>query len=75
VGLGPAFIQTGIWQKAWIYQLVPDEVVVPNTVFGIYGEGQLNNLPQRQDVDWILNASIDGLNGFPEAEVFYWSSK
>jgi beta-mannosidase len=70
---GPAFIPTGIWQKAWIYQLEPDKVVVSNAAFDIYREGQLNNLPPRQDVDWIFNASIDGLNGFLEGATMRYS--
>lgn len=62
---GPAFSPTGIWQKAWIIQLQPEELYVRNSVLDIYRQGQLNNLPPDQGADWVLNASIDVLNAIP----------
>ena len=63
---GPAFAPAGIWQKAWVIQLQPNEIVVRNSAFDIYRKGQLNNLPPDQGADWIFNASIDAINGIPE---------
>ncbi|UNI18471.1 Beta-mannosidase [Purpureocillium takamizusanense] len=63
---GPAFAPAGIWQKAWIIQLTPDEVYVPNSVMDLYRHGQVNNLPPDQTADWVLNCSIDALNSFPK---------
>lgn len=63
---GPAFAPAGIWQKAWIVQLAPDEVYVPNSALDLYRHGQMNNLPPDQTADWVLNCSIDALNSFPK---------
>ncbi|KAB5545732.1 glycoside hydrolase family 2 protein [Coniochaeta sp. 2T2.1] len=63
---GPGFAPSGIWQKAWIVQLEPGEVYVRNSIFDIYREGQLNNLPPDQTANWVLNASIDVINAVPE---------
>ena len=66
---GPGFAPAGIWQKAWLLQLEPDEIMVPNSAFDLYRVGQLNNLPPSQSADWVFNASIDALNPIPEGAV------
>ncbi|KAI1141502.1 glycoside hydrolase family 2 protein [Hypoxylon sp. FL0543] len=63
---GPAFAPAGIWQKAWVVQLSEDEVYVRNSVFDLYREGQLNNLPPDQTANWVLNASVDVIGVVPE---------
>ena len=63
---GPAFSPTGIWQKAWLVQLQPDELFVRNSILDIYRQGQLNNLPPDQSADWVLNASVDVLSTVPK---------
>ncbi|KAH8890148.1 glycoside hydrolase family 2 protein [Thozetella sp. PMI_491] len=63
---GPAFSPTGIWQKAWVLQLEPEELHVRNSIFDIYRVGQLPNLPPDQNQNWVLNASIDVLNTVPK---------
>ncbi|KAK3942463.1 glycoside hydrolase family 2 protein [Diplogelasinospora grovesii] len=62
---GPAFVPTGIWQKAWVLQLAPQELHVRNSLVDIYRQGQLNNLPPGQSANWVLNASIDVINAVP----------
>lgn len=62
---GPAFAPSGIWQKAWVVQLQPGEVVVRNSMLDIYRVGQLPNLPPDQGADWTLNASVDVLGTVP----------
>lgn len=72
---GPGFAPTGIWQEAWVLQLdqVPvSQVAVRNSVFDVYRKGQLNNLPQDQSADWILNASIDSLNTVPHGTSMHY---
>ncbi|OIW30141.1 glycoside hydrolase family 2 protein [Coniochaeta ligniaria NRRL 30616] len=63
---GPGFAPSGIWQKAWVIQLDSDEVYVRNSIFDLYREGQLNNLPPDQEANWVLNASIDVINTVPD---------
>ncbi|KAI2604540.1 glycoside hydrolase family 2 protein [Hypoxylon fragiforme] len=65
---GPAFSPVGIWQKAWVVQLAEEEeeVYVRNSVFDLYREGQLNNLPPDQGAHWVLNASVDVIGVMPE---------
>ncbi|KAI0839743.1 glycoside hydrolase family 2 protein [Hypoxylon sp. FL0890] len=63
---GPAFAPAGIWQKAWVVQLSEDEVYVRNSIFDLYREGQLNNLPPNQTANWVLNASVDVIGVVPE---------
>jgi beta-mannosidase len=62
---GPAFAPTGIWQKAWVLQLEPEQIHVSNSLVDIYRQDQLPNLPPDQTKDWVLNASIDALNVIP----------
>lgn len=65
---GPAFAPSGIWQKAWVVQLAPeeDELAVRNSILDIYRVGQLPNLPPDQGADWVLNASVDVLGTVPD---------
>jgi beta-mannosidase len=63
---GPGFAPSGIWQKAWVIQLEPDEIYVRNSIFDLYREGQINNLPPDQEANWVLIVSIDAINTIPD---------
>jgi beta-mannosidase len=64
---GPAFLPVGIWQPAYVAQLdAPGSVYVTNSDFDIYREGQRNNLPPDQNMNWVFNASIDVVGTIPE---------
>ncbi|KAK2611974.1 hypothetical protein QQS21_001939 [Conoideocrella luteorostrata] len=63
---GPAFAPAGIWKKAWIVQVSSKKLMIPNSAFDLYREGQLNNLPPDQNANWVLNASLDSLTPIPK---------
>ena len=67
---GPAFAPAGIWQPAYVIQLLSSdsssEVYIRNSDFDISRVGQLNNLPPDQSAPWLLNASLDVLGGLPQ---------
>lgn len=58
---GPAFMPTGVWQKAWVVQLEQqqNEIHVRNSLLDIYREEQLPNLPPDQEKDWVLKVGLD----------------
>ncbi|KAK3403387.1 glycoside hydrolase family 2 protein [Sordaria brevicollis] len=64
---GPAFMPTGVWQKAWVVQLErpESEVYVKNSLLDIYREGQLPNLPPDQARDWVLKVGLDVVGTVP----------
>ncbi|AEO66261.1 glycoside hydrolase family 2 protein [Thermothielavioides terrestris NRRL 8126] len=70
---GPAFVPTGIWQKAWIVQLEPGEIYVRNSLLDIYRENQLPNLPPDQNGNWVLNASVDVVGALPTGSSLSYS--
>ena len=68
---GPAFAPAGIWQPAYVVQLLAppntsSNIYVRNSDFDIFRVGQLNNLPPDQSAPWLLNASLDVLGTLPE---------
>lgn len=68
---GPAFAPAGIWQPAYVVQLLsppntPSNIYVRNSDVDISRVGQLNNLPPDQSAPWLLNASLDVLGTLPE---------
>ncbi|KAK3328181.1 glycoside hydrolase family 2 protein [Cercophora scortea] len=70
---GPAFVPTGIWQKAWVVQLEPEQVHVRNALVDLYRVGQLNNLPPDQTQNWVLNASIDAIGTIPSGSTMTYT--
>jgi beta-mannosidase len=70
---GPAFVPTGIWQKAWVLQLEPCEVHVRNSLLDIYRVGQLPNLPPDQNANWVVNASINVIGTLPAGSTFSYN--
>ena len=68
---GPAFAPAGIWQPAYVVQLLSpsnqsSDIYARNSDFDISRAGQLNNLPPDQSAQWLLNASLDVLGTLPE---------
>ncbi len=68
---GPAFAPAGIWQPAYVVQLLSppntsSNIYVRNSDVDISRDGQLNNLPPDQSAPWLLNASLDVLGTLPE---------
>ena len=63
---GPAFAPAGIWQPAYVVQNTAEKpIYVRNSLFDLYREGQLNNLPPDQTKNWVFNASLDVLGTIP----------
>ncbi|KAI9843110.1 MAG: hypothetical protein M1838_002866 [Thelocarpon superellum] len=63
---GPAFSPAGIWQPAYVVQLEQSDIYIRNSLFDIYRQGQLNNLPPDQSQPWVVNASLDYLGTLPK---------
>jgi beta-mannosidase len=63
---GPAFAPAGVWQPAYVVQVTrQNPIYIRNSIFDLYREGQLNNLPPDQHKNWVFNASIDILGQIP----------
>jgi beta-mannosidase len=66
---GPGFAPAGIWQPAYVVQLLDDEIYIRNTLLDIHREGQMNNMPPDQTATWVVTVSFDILGNVPVGAV------
>lgn len=62
---GPAFAPAGPWREVYVVQLNQTQIHVRNVDVDVYRQGQVNNLPPKQDTPWIVNASLDYIGSQP----------